>query len=197
MKITLEPDYYPLIMPVTLVGANVDGKPNFQTTLLLGVISNKPMTVAVTIGKSHHTMKGILDNNTFSLNIPSEDLVIETDYCGITSGSKVDKSKIFTVFYGELETAPMIDECKLTMECKVIEQKELERGVCFFAEIVKMYADNEIMTKHPIRDDIAPNKAKLKPLIGAVAGWYHGIGGEVAHPYSVGKEYKDYKKDES
>jgi len=33
-------------------------------------------------------------------------MVTATDYCGIKSGKKVDKSKIFELFYGELKTAP-------------------------------------------------------------------------------------------
>ncbi len=197
MKIKLEPNFYPVLLPMTLIGANVNDKPNFQTTCLLGLISNDPMTVAVTIGKSHHTIKGILENNTFSINIPSEDIVIETDYCGITSGSKVDKSEVFSVFYGELESAPMIEECKLTMECKVIEQKEIGqsgRGICFFGEIIKVYADEEIMAKRTRyhgekEDDLVPSLAKLRPLIGAESGHYHGIGKSVANTYSIGKEY--------
>jgi len=196
MKKTLDPNYYPLILPVTLVGANVNGKPNFQTTLLVGVINNNPMTVAVSINKKHHTAKGILEHNNFSLNIPSEDLVVETDYCGITSGREVDKSEIFSVFYGELKTAPMIDECKLTMECKVIDQRDLGRGICFIAEIVKMYADDEIITKRPNKDGTAPNFAKLRPLIGAESGWYHGIGERIANAYSAGKEYEKKKKNQ-
>jgi flavin reductase (DIM6/NTAB) family NADH-FMN oxidoreductase RutF len=48
-------------------------------------------------------------------------LVKETDYCGIRSGKEVDKSKIFDVFYGELETAPMINDCPVTAECTLTE----------------------------------------------------------------------------
>jgi len=201
MKIKLEPNFYPVLLPMTLIGANVNGKPNFQTTCLLGLISNDPMTVAVTIGRNHHTIKGILENRTFSINLPSEDLVIETDYCGITSGSKVDKSEVFSVFYGELKSAPMIEECKLTMECKVIDQKEIGqsgRGICFTGEIIKVYADEEIMVKRARyhgekTDDRIPSLAKLLPLIGAESGFYHGIGKSVANTYSIGKEYKKKK----
>ncbi|MFC1921177.1 hypothetical protein ACFLYQ_05585, partial [Chloroflexota bacterium] len=57
--------------------------------------------------------KGIKQNMTFSVNVPSADLVKETDYCGIESGSKADKVAVckFDVFYGKLETAPMVEQC--------------------------------------------------------------------------------------
>ena len=37
--------------------------------------------------------------------LPSENIVVETDYCGIMTGKKTDKAVIFDVFYGELKTA--------------------------------------------------------------------------------------------
>jgi len=36
--------------------------------------------------------KGIRQSGTFSVNIPSRDLLVKTDYCGLVSGAKVDKS---------------------------------------------------------------------------------------------------------
>ena len=39
-----------------------------------------------------------------------------TDYCGLYSGRKVDKSRLFEVFYGELKTAPLIMECPVNLE---------------------------------------------------------------------------------
>ena len=48
-------------------------------------------------------------------------MISETDYCGLVSGRKTDKSNIFNVFYGELETAPMIMECPVSIECKLFD----------------------------------------------------------------------------
>jgi len=69
-----------------------------------------------------YTLKGIHQNNTFSVNVPSVDIAKETDYCGIESGSKVDKVTIcgFDVFYGKVETAPMVEQCPVNLECSVV-----------------------------------------------------------------------------
>ena len=85
-----------------LVGANVDGKPNFMTISHCGLAAYKPPALVVPLNKFRHTLKGIKQNATFSVNMPSCDMVKNTDYCGIYSGKKRDKSEIFTVFYGQL-----------------------------------------------------------------------------------------------
>jgi len=190
MKIKLDPNYYPIIYPIMLVGANVEGKPNFQTIVYLGQMCFNPMIIAIGIGKGHHTTKGILENGTFSVNVPSEDLVVKTDYCGITSGSKVDKSEVFSVFYGDLGSAPMIDECKLTMECKVIDKKDFGGAISFFGEVVKTYAEKNIITEKAYGSGASPNLAKLRPMIGAGQKKYYRLGEPLAEAYSIGKEYK-------
>jgi flavin reductase (DIM6/NTAB) family NADH-FMN oxidoreductase RutF len=50
-------------------------------------------------------------------------MVEVTDYCGIVSGKNNDKSRIFDLFYGKLKTIPMIKDCPLNMECKLVEIK--------------------------------------------------------------------------
>lgn len=60
-----------------------------------------------------HTLKGVRENNNFSVNVPSTKQAAETDYCGVISGRYADKvlDCKFEVFYGELKTAPMISRC--------------------------------------------------------------------------------------
>jgi len=54
--------------------------------------------LALAINKKHYAPEGIRETRTFSVNIPSVDLLTETDYCGIVSGRNVDKSKVFSLF---------------------------------------------------------------------------------------------------
>jgi flavin reductase (DIM6/NTAB) family NADH-FMN oxidoreductase RutF len=100
-------------MPVSLVGAHVDDKPNFMTVAWFSMASYNPPRMAIVLGKNHYTNPGIKENKAFSVCLPSEDMAEVTDYCGIVSGKKTDKSKIFDLFYGELKTAPMIKDCPL------------------------------------------------------------------------------------
>jgi flavin reductase (DIM6/NTAB) family NADH-FMN oxidoreductase RutF len=132
---------YPL--PTTLVGANVNGKPNFITIAHIGIIN--PEAVSLGINKIHYTNNGIRENGTFSVNIPSAELVKETDYCGLVSGKTTDKSSIFKIFYGKLETAPMIEECPVNMECRLIKTVDFPNHDLFIGEIEDTYCDDIVM----------------------------------------------------
>jgi flavin reductase (DIM6/NTAB) family NADH-FMN oxidoreductase RutF len=57
-------------------------------------------------------------------------MVEVTDYCEIVSGKKNDKSRIFDLFYGELKTAPMIKDCPLNMESKLVEMVKSDLQEC-------------------------------------------------------------------
>lgn len=93
-------------LPITLVGAQVNKKLNY---LVIGYICpfNFGKHMFFSLYNVRYTRKDIHDNMTFSVNIPSESLIKETELCGTKSGRDVDKSTLFDTFYGELKTAPM------------------------------------------------------------------------------------------
>ena len=97
-KITLGPMPYMSVMPTVLVGADVKGKPNYMTAAWATVACMAPPMVCVAINKVRYTAKGIDENKTFSLNVPSENQVVETDHCGLVSGANEDKSGVFRCF---------------------------------------------------------------------------------------------------
>lgn len=104
----------------TIVGTLVDGKPNWIAIAHVGILNHSsPQLLSIGVGKSHYSNKGIFENKTFSINIPSTDMLVVTDYVGIVSGKNTDKSELFETFYGELKTAPMIAECPISMELRL------------------------------------------------------------------------------
>ena len=142
--------------------------------------------MSIGVSKAHYTNQGIKENKTFSLNIPSEDLVVQTDYVGLYSGKKHDKSALFNLFYGQLETAPMIAECLVNAECRLHDVYELPTHDVFIGEIVETYAEESILANGSI--DIA----KLKPLLFDMASRkYWTLGEAIANCWSVGKDLKN------
>ncbi|MGD2038791.1 MAG: flavin reductase, partial [Desulfobacterales bacterium] len=91
MKKAIGPQTLLYPMPAVLVGALVDGKPNFMTAAWCGIAASKPPAISVGLQSARFTLEGIKANNTFSINIPSADLVEKVDFCGIYSGHKTDK----------------------------------------------------------------------------------------------------------
>ena len=92
-KVKLGPQSILYPKPIYLIGANVDGKPNFMAASFCGIVNKEPPMVSVGIRYKRYTYRGVKQNGTFSVNVPSTDLVAETDYCGIASGVKDDKIK--------------------------------------------------------------------------------------------------------
>lgn len=173
----------PLCLPVALLGANVSGKPNFFTIAWFNMLQEKPPLIAASMGKMYHTRRGIKENKTFSLNIPSTHMAKIVDYCGLHSGSEVDKSRLFDVFYGELKTAPMVNECALNIECKFVDSKELDTMDLIIGKIVQVYCEERCLS------DNKPDYKKLDPLLFFMPeGPYLKIGPVVAKAFEVGKD---------
>src|SRR5659263_71524 len=85
--------------------------------------------------------------------------IVTTDYCGLVSGKTTDKSQVFETFYGELKTAPMVKECSLSLECKLIDRIDLPTNIFFIGEIIASYTDEKYLTDGKL--DIK----KMNPLL--------------------------------
>jgi flavin reductase (DIM6/NTAB) family NADH-FMN oxidoreductase RutF len=172
---------YPL--PTTLVGANVGGKPNYVAIAHVGVMAMRH--ISVSMNKRHYTNAGIVENGTFSVNLPSVDLARETDYCGLVSGRDADKGALFTTFYGALGTAPMIQECALNMECRLVRTVDFDTHDVFVGQVVETYCDERFLT------DGAVDFAKVQPLLFVMSDRsYWTLGGRYAKAWEVGKALK-------
>lgn len=149
-KIKIGFNVTPYPMPVSLVGANVAGRANFLAIAWLSRVNNRPPIIGITLNRKHYTAEGIMENKTFSVNFPGVDLLEKTDYCGIVSGRKASKEGLFDVFYGETETAPMISQCPLCIECRLYDTVALPTHYLFLGEIVQGYTEDRFMTQgHP------------------------------------------------
>lgn len=173
-------------MPTTLVGMTVNGKPNFLTVAHVGILNHgTPQYLSIGLGKVHYSNAGIKENRTFSICMPSEDLMVETDYCGIMTGKKTDKAALFDIFHGELETAPMIRQCPVNMELRLHDILDFPRHEIFIGELVQTYADERALTDGRI--DIA----RLRPLLFDMAGAkYWRLGPAVGNCWNEGKALK-------
>jgi flavin reductase (DIM6/NTAB) family NADH-FMN oxidoreductase RutF len=173
--------------PIVLVGANIGGRPNFMAAGFAGGVNHEPEIICVSLSRKHHTPIGIIENGTFSVNVPSIDYVVETDYCGLVSGRDVDKSKIFTVFYGELGTAPMIEEFPIVCECRYTGQRmEFTTDIAYFGEVVQVHVEEDLLT--PGKKAIDAIKARAI-LYDRLDNTYRAIGDEVGKGWASGREY--------
>lgn len=152
-------------LPVVLVGASVNTRPNY---LVIGYISpfNFGKHIFFSLYKKRYTRIGIHENRTFSVNIPSVDLLTETNICGSKSGRDIDKSSIFDTFYGELRT-PMIRQCPINMECEVVEILDYDPNEGIVDKVIKSYVNPLCLTEGKL------DLRKVHPIIWAIGGDYN------------------------
>ncbi len=186
-KIEISPKTYLYPMPVVIVGSMIEGKVNFMTIAWCGIVENKPPMISISAAKNHYTNKGIKENNTFSVNIPSENMIELTDYIGIKSGKEIDKSDLFDVFYGELKTAPMIKVAPINLECEVVNTIDLGTNHdLFIGKIKKAYILENCLTEG------LPDIIKMKPILySTVTQNYLNIGDIIGKAWNIGKNYKN------
>lgn len=150
-------------LPVVLVGAMVNNSPNY---LVIGYMSpfDFGRYIFFSLYKKRYTRIGIHDNKTFSVNIPSVDLLAETNICGSKSGRNFDKGSLFDTFYGELKTAPMISQCPINMECRVAEILDYDPNEGIIGKVVKSYINPLCLTDGKL------DLRKVHPIIWAIGG---------------------------
>jgi flavin reductase (DIM6/NTAB) family NADH-FMN oxidoreductase RutF len=187
-KILMGPQTLIYPMPALLVGASVDDKPNFMAVAWGGIANGEPPMISVAIRHQRYTLKGIKQNMSFSVNIPSVDMVRETDYCGIISGSNVNKVERcrFIVFYGKSEKAPLIEQCPINLECKVVHILDLGSHSLVIGRIEETHVSDSCLT------DGKPDVNRIRPLIytRAPSAQYQELGKVIAKAHSIGNELK-------
>jgi len=171
-------------MPMVLVGSLAEGKPNFMAAAWVSRVNFKPPLFAIALGP-HHTNKGIDENKEFSINIPSVSQIEKTDYCGLVSGGKTDKSGIFDVFYGVSDKAPLIKECPVCMSCSVYEVVKLPYDTLYIGEPKEVFTEEKYLTDGQL--DIK----KINPFtLSMPDNNFWSIGENVGKAWNIGKNLK-------
>lgn len=184
-KVKLGPRKLMVPRPVMLVGADVYGKPNFITIGGGGLADGEPPMISLPIRHHQYTLQGIMENRAFSINYPSLEQVQETDFCGMVSGREADKvaSCGFKIFYGKLAEAPLIEQCPVNMECKLMGMLNLGSHMMVIGEVTECHVNQDCMV------DGKPDAKKINAMVfDAEQGLYLAFGDVVAKARSAGKQ---------
>ncbi len=176
----------------TVIAAAYDenGKADACTLAFYSPISHVPPCVVIGINATQKkkTLKSILSSGAFSIGYPSTDQVKEADYIGVDSGYDTDKlaNAGYTVTEGQAVHAPVIDQMKFSLECKVVHTVTVGSHMQITGEIRNIQADEEILD-----DKGRVILEKLKPLIYDEEGFsYHTLGESFADAFRTGAEFK-------
>lgn len=143
--------------PLTVVGAEVNGKVNWLVVGHTGIIGHN--RIILSMSDKHYTNKGIHQTGRLSINLVSREMLPKADYAGSVSGADTDKSTLFAYHIGE-NGAPLIDESPLSMECKVVDKFKTDGFDNFICEVAATY-----VAKDMLNDNGRPDYTRLKPVL--------------------------------
>lgn len=128
--------------PVIVVGAMVNDKPTWTLAAHAGTVAHSHLMISLV--QAHYINQGIRDTKKVSVNVVDESWLAKADKMGTTSGNKVDKSEAFAWTMGE-NGAPLIDDAKVSIECEMDGNYELENFDNFICKILATYADETVL----------------------------------------------------
>lgn len=134
-------------VPVVMVTSRGnDGKDNVFTVGWVGTVCTKPPMLSISVRPERLSHKYISETMEFTVNMPTSKLTKAVDYVGVRSGKTVDKIKEmnFTMKEGTNVSSPYIDECPVSIECKVKTVLQLGTHDCFIAEMVGSHVNKNL-----------------------------------------------------
>ncbi|MBQ6100215.1 MAG: flavin reductase family protein [Methanobrevibacter sp.] len=190
MKVNQKPKAMMFPAPAVVAGAyDENGKADCCTLAFATMCSHHPPAVMIAINTTlkRKTLKSIHHSKEFTIGFPSVEHVGEIDYMGIASGYDTDKIEDvgFTFKDAECVNAPIINEFKVSLECRVIHMAEVGSHTQITGEIVNVQAEEDVLNE---KGKISYEK--LNPVCyDDVSHSYFEIGDYIARSHKFGLKY--------
>lgn len=136
-------------VPAVMVTCGDEENCNIITIGWTGTVCSKPPMTYISVKPERYSYNIIKEKMEFCINFAPSSMYKQVDYCGIFTGKKVDKfAKCgFTKGKPSVISTPTIEECPLTLECKVTQVIPLGCHDMFLAEIVACDIDESLIDK--------------------------------------------------
>ena len=166
---------YPL--PAILVSCGSTAEEyNLITVAWTGTLCTNPPMCYISVRPERHSYAIIKKNMEFVLNLTTEDMAFATDWCGVRSGRDYDKFEEMKLTPGKatIESAPIVEESPLNIECRVKEIISLGSHDMFIAEVVNVRADERYLNPQTGKFELSESH----PLV-YLHGAYYGLGKKI------------------
>lgn len=172
-------------VPPVMVSCGHMESSNIVTVAWTGTVNTKPPMTYISLRPSRHSYGIIKERGEFAINLTPTSLIKKADYCGIYTGKKVDKFENcgFTKAEATQISAPLIDECPISLECKVKDIIPLGTHDMFLAEIVAVHVDEKLIDEE---GKLHLEKADLSAF---AHGDYYSLGKKLA-PFGISVKNK-------
>lgn len=131
--------------PVVIASMEHNGERNLITLGLVHVFSFNPFVLGIGISPERHSYSLIDKSGEFVVNIPTRPLHNQIMICGTKSGRDTDKFAAtgFTAVKGTAVNAPIIKECPVNFECRVIKKIEVGDHAWFMGTVLNVHIDSD------------------------------------------------------
>ena len=136
---------YPL--PPVMVSCGTMEKSNIITVAWTGTVNyEQPMTY-VYVRPERYSYGLIKETGEFVINLTTDRLVWNADFCGVKSGRDVDKFALpgLTAIAASEVSAPMIEESPVNIECRVERSMLLGSHEMFLAKIIAVNVSEKLL----------------------------------------------------
>jgi flavin reductase (DIM6/NTAB) family NADH-FMN oxidoreductase RutF len=140
----------------------------------------------ISVRPSRHSSDIIKRNGEFVINLTTRSMAEVTDWCGVKSGRELDKFREsgLTPLPATVVKCPIVAESPISIECKVVEVKELGTHDMFIANVVNIVADDRF-----INPESGAMSLEAAGLIAYSHGNYYEMGKKIGKfGWSVMKE---------
>lgn len=170
-------------LPVMLIScADKTGDGNLITLAWVAKVCMEPPMLAIAVRQTRHSYQMIKESGEFVVNVPTESIMRQVDFCGNVSGKDVDKFKEtgLTPESALRVKVPAVKECPAHFECKVRQSVRLGSHDLFIGEVVAVMIDDSILDSKGKID-----YTRAKPVVYAAPG-YWSLGKQIGtYRYSV------------
>ena len=173
-----------------MVTCGTEEKANIITIAWTGIVNTIPPKTYISVRKSRYSYNIIKESGEFVVNLTPASLIRAADTCGVLTGAKVDKFAKCGLHKAKASvvSCPVIEECPLSLECKVTDIIPMGSHDMILADIVAIDVDETLID----------SEGKLHLDRAGLAAFAHGeyftLGKKIgSFGFSVRKKHKGKK----
>lgn len=132
--------------PVVLLTTAHAGRSNVMAMSWHSMLEFEPPLIGCVVSDRNYSHGLLKSSGECVINIPTVDIAKKVVSCGNTTGAKTDKFSRFglTPVSGDHVTAPLIQECFASLECRVVDTTMVAKYSYFVLQVMKAWADSTI-----------------------------------------------------
>jgi flavin reductase (DIM6/NTAB) family NADH-FMN oxidoreductase RutF len=130
---------------VFVTSLDTDGTPRVMTVGWITRASFRPPMLAVAIAQNRTMHQCIRHSNEFVVAVPGEEQAKQTLICGSASENGTDRFKEcgFITKPGSLVKVPIIENCLVNFECRVVDQIDSGDHTVFIGEVLSTWMNEK------------------------------------------------------